>query len=189
MKRRQFLQTTVAGAVSAATLSGLAQAADASKEPAMTIVVAADPFAVDLKDAIKEHLATKGYTVLDVGVEKGKETPYYDLVPAAAEAITSGKAERGILFCGTGAGMCIVANKFKGLQAVCVESVFAAKMARAINDSNVLTMGAMIVAPWMAKEMVDAWLDTKHTQGLEPFADFLKGACAKVDAIDAEHCK
>ena len=80
--------------------------------------------------------------------------------------------------------MCIVANKFKGVSAVCVESVFSAKMARAINDANVITLGAMIVAPWMAKEMVDVWLDTKHTQGLEELAGFLKDACARVNALD-----
>ena len=75
-------------------------------------------------------------------------------------------------------------KRFKGVNAVCVESVFSAKMARAINDSNVITLGAMIVAPWMAKAMVDAWLDTKHTEGLDSFAGFLKDACAKVNALD-----
>ena len=83
--------------------------------------------------------------------------------------------------------MSIVANKFKGVTASCVESVFAAKMARAINDSNVLTMGSMIVAEWMAKEMVDAWMKTKHTEGLEQFADFLKDATKKVNEIDQKN--
>jgi ribose 5-phosphate isomerase B len=85
--------------------------------------------------------------------------------------------------------MAIVANKFRGVNAVCVESVFAARMARAVNDANVLTMGAMIVAPWLANEMVDAWLETKHTEGLEPFAEFLRGAVGKVDAINQAQCK
>ncbi len=80
--------------------------------------------------------------------------------------------------------MCIIANKFKGVNAVVVESVFSARMARAINNSNVLTLGAMIVAPWMAKEMVDVWLETKHTEGLPEFAEFLKDACTKVNALD-----
>ncbi len=85
--------------------------------------------------------------------------------------------------------MAIVANKFKGVNAVCVESVFAARMARVVNDANTLTMGAMIVAPWMAKEMVDTWLETKHTQGLEQFSDFLIDAVKKVDALNDMHCK
>lgn len=66
---------------------------------------------------------------------------------------------------------------FQVMNAVCVESVFSAKMARAVNDSNAITLGAMIVAPWMAKAMVDTWLETKHTEGLESFAGFLKDAC------------
>ncbi len=155
----------------------------------MNIVVAADPFAVDLKDAVVEHLKDKGYSVTDVGAQKDRELAYYDCAPTAARVLQEGKAERAILFCGTGAGMSIVANKFKGVNAVCVESVFSARMARAINDSNALTMGAMIVAPWLAKEMVDAWLETRHTEGLEQFADFLKGAVGKVDAINETQCK
>ncbi len=94
------------------------------------------------------------------------------------------KAERGILFCGTGMGMSIVANKFKGVTASVVESVYAAELCRSINNSNVLTMGSMLIAPWKARKMVDVWLDTEHTQGLEPFADFLKQAVKEVDAID-----
>lgn len=180
MKRRVFLKAGLGAAAVVACISR----AEASEEHKMNVVLAADPFAVDLKDAVKEHLEKKGYTVLDVGSAKDKEVAYYDAAPPAAMLLQSGKAERGILFCGTGAGMCIVANKFKGVNAVCVESVFSAKMARAINDSNVITLGAMIVAPWMAKAMVDAWLETKHTEGLEDLTEFLKGACAKVNALD-----
>ena len=181
MKRRTFLQTSLGAAVIATQLSQ----AQAKEENTMNIVIAADPFAVELKDAVKEHLEKKGYTVQDVGAMKDKEMPYYDAAPAAAALLQSGKVERGILFCGTGAGMSIVANKIKGVQAVCVESVFSAKMARAINDANVITMGAMIVAPWMANAMVDAWLDTRHTEGFDGIADFLNDARGKVDALDA----
>jgi ribose 5-phosphate isomerase B len=180
VKRRTFLKAGLGAAAIAAYLPSAA----ASEEQKMNIVLAADPFALDLKDAVKEHLEKKGHTVLDVGATKEKEIPYYDCGPTAAKVLQSGKADRGILFCGTGAGMCIVANKFKGVNAVCVESVFSAKMARAVNDANVITMGAMIVAPWMAKAMVDAWMDTKFTEGLDDFADFLKGACTKVNDLD-----
>ncbi len=180
MKRRTFLKT----GLGAAAVATLVSRAEANEEHKMKIVLAADPFAVDLKDAIKEHLEKKGYTVLDVGAAKEKELAFYDAAPPAAKLLQSGEADRGILFCGTGAGMCIIANKFKGVNAVCVESLFSAKMARVINDSNVITLGAMIVAPWMAKAMVDAWLETKHTEGLEDLAGFLKDACAKVNALD-----
>ena len=195
MKRRTFLGTGLAGAL-LATASGAdaneketKPVEQAGKESKMNIVIAADPFAVDLKDAVVEHLKGKGYDVIDVGATKENELPYYDCAPAAAQLLQDGKADRGLLFCGTGAGMAIVANKYRGVNAVCVESVFAARMARSINDANVLTMGAMIVAPWMAKEMVDTWLETKHTEGLEQFADFLKSAVDKVDAINTLQCK
>ena len=85
--------------------------------------------------------------------------------------------------------MSIVANKFKGVTASCVESVTAAKMARVVNDSNVLTMGAMLVGEWMGIQMIDAWMQTKHTEGLEQFADFLKEAVSKVDEIDQTNLK
>ena len=151
----------------------------------MRIAVAADPFAINLKDAVKEHLEGKGHTILDVGATRDLEMAYFDAAAEAAKLIQQGRADRAVLFCGTGAGMAFVANKFCGVCAVCVVSVFAARLARAINDANVLTMGAMIVAPWMAKEMADAWLETAHTQGLEPFAEFLKQAVQKVRQIDA----
>lgn len=186
MKRRTFLKAGLGAAAVAGCMSA-AEAEEehrAKEEHKMNIVLAADPFAVDLKDAIKEHLEKKGYAVTDVGSVKGKESAYFDCAPVAAKLLQSGKADRGILFCGSGAGMCIVANKFKGVTAVSVESVFAAKMARAINDSNVITMGAMMVAPWMAKAMVDAWLETKHTEGLEEFAEFLRNARSKVNGLD-----
>ena len=104
----------------------------------MNIVIAADPFAVELKDAVVEHLKAKGHTINDVGAQKDQELAYYDCAPTAARVLQEGKAERAILFCGTGAGMTIVANKFKGVNAVCVESVFSARMARVVNDSNAL---------------------------------------------------
>ena len=93
------------------------------------------------------------------------------------------EADRAILFCGTGMGMSIVANRYKGCTAAVVESVFAAKMCRAINNANVLCMGQMIWGEFMAKEAVDVFLKTKFTEGLEGFADFLHSACSRVDAI------
>jgi ribose 5-phosphate isomerase B len=194
MDRRQFLQAASA-TLAAATLASSLEAAEGSpktsnasktskKENAMNIVIAADPFALDLKDSVIKHLTDAGHKVTDVGATKDKEMAYYYAASAACKVIQAGKADRGVLLCGTGMGMAIVANKFKGVTASCVESVYAAQMSRAINDSNVLTMGAMFIANWKANAMVDAWMKTKHTEGLEAFADFLKDAAKKVDAID-----
>jgi len=147
------------------------------------IIVAADPYAVTLKDAIVEHLRSKGYEVTDMGATKAKEIPYFESAAEVCRALQAGKAERAILFCGTGMGMSIVANRFKGVTASVVESVFAAKMCRAINNANVLCMGQMIWGEFMAKEAVDVFLNTRFTEGLEPIAGFLRDACGKVEAI------
>lgn len=185
-----MVQAGTAGAVLAGAAVVTAQA-QAQKTEAKTnmentvkkVIVAADPFAVTLKDAIVEHLKSKGYEVTDMGSTKEKPLPYFDCGSEAAKALQAGKAERAILFCGTGMGMSIVANRYKGVTAAVVESVFAAKMSRAINNANVLCMGQMIWGEWMAKEAVDVFLNTGFTQGLDTFADFLKEACGKVEAL------
>lgn len=154
------------------------------------IVIGADPFAIDLKDDIAAYLSELGLDYVDVGSVKGtSEIPYYDVAVSAARKIQSGEADRGILFCGTGMGMSIVANKFKSITASVVESVYAAELSRSINNSNVLTMGAMLIAPWKARKMVDAWLNTEHTQGLDPFGEFLKQAVKEVADIDQKERK
>ena len=155
----------------------------------MKIVIAADPFALELKDALIAHLKEKGHEVQDVGATADKQVGYYDGAAAACSLLQQSKADRGLLLCGSGMGMSIVANKFKGITAACVESVWAAQMCRAINNANVLCMGAMIWGQWMACAAVDAFLETGHTEGLEQFADFLKDAEKKVADIEAENMK
>ncbi len=189
ISRRAFVvRASVVGAVLAdSTVMAADLAAQSTEENKpmdnKNIIVAADPFAMTLKDAISEHLKGKGYAVTDMGAVKGKETPYFDSAQEVCKALQAGKAAHAILFCGTGMGMAIVANRFKGVTAAVVESVFAAKMARVINNANVLCLGQMIWGEWMAKEAVDVFLNTKFTQGLEPLAGFLQDACKKVDAI------
>lgn len=147
------------------------------------ILVAADPYAVSLKDAVVAHLKEKGYGITDFSTRQGQACPYYESAVAVCKAMQEGQAERAILFCGTGMGMSIVANRFKGVTASVVESVYAAKMCRAINNANVLCLGQMIWGADMAKEAVNVFLSTGFTQGLEPIAGFLRDACGKVDAI------
>jgi ribose 5-phosphate isomerase B len=147
------------------------------------IIVAADPFAVALKDAIVEHLKQKGFTVADLGATKEKEIPYYESAPLVCRAIQKGEAKQAVLFCGTGMGMSVIANRFKGVVAAVTESVFAAKMSRVINNANVLCLGSMIWGEWMAKEAVDAFLETKFIQGLENLGEFLQEAEKIVNGI------
>lgn len=157
--------------------------ADSAKKP-MKIIIAADPFAVTLKKAVAAYLKEKGHETIDLGSTEDKAIPYYECGVDACKALQAGKGERAILFCGTGMGMAVVANRFKGVTAAVVESVFAARMCRAINNANVLCLGSMIWGDWMAKEAVEAFLTTQLTDGLPQFADFLKAANKKVEAID-----
>ena len=149
----------------------------------MKLVIGADPFAYGLKKAVAQHLKNRGVEVMDM--DSYAETPYYEVAEKAAREISAGNADGAVLFCGTGAGMAIVANKICGVRAVCVESVFAAKKAKAINDANAITMGAMIIGEAMACEMVDAWLDTKFAEGFEQLREFLESARGQVGKIDA----
>ena len=149
----------------------------------MKIAIGADPFAYGLKKAVAQHLKNRGVEVMDM--DSYAETPYYEVAEKAAREISAGNADGAVLFCGTGAGMAIVAKKICGVRAVCVESVFAAKKAKAINDANAITMGAMIIGEAMACEMVDAWLDTKFAEGFEQLREFLESARGQVGKIDA----
>ncbi len=150
----------------------------------MKLIVAADPFAVALKNAIVAHLKEKGHEVADMGATEEKAIPYFESCVTVCKALQAGKGERAILFCGTGMGMAVIANRFKGITASVVESVFAARMCRSINNANVLCLGSMIWGEWMAKEAVDTFLTTNLADGLPQFADFLKDASCKVAAID-----
>ncbi|MBQ9371029.1 MAG: RpiB/LacA/LacB family sugar-phosphate isomerase [Thermoguttaceae bacterium] len=151
----------------------------------MKIVFAADPFALSLRKAIVAHLKELGHEVIDFGAsEDNTEIPYFESCVKACEALQRGEGERGILLCGTGMGMNVIANRFKGVRAGVVESVFAAKMCRAINDANVLCLGAMIWGDWMACEAVDAFLTTKLGDGLENLKDFLEQAAETVSKIN-----
>lgn len=148
----------------------------------MILALGADPFALSLKQSLLEHLTQRGIQV--ISVENDDKMPFYETASAGAKLIQTGAADCAILLCGTGAGMCVVANKFAGISAVCVESVFTAAKAKAINRANVITMGAMVVGAGMACAMADAWLDTDYNEGLENIADFLDQASAEIAAID-----
>lgn len=151
----------------------------------MKLVIGADSFAYPLKKALAKHLSERGFEIVDV--DGYSEIPYYDVAEQSAKMIAVGEVDAGILLCGTGAGMCIVANKIKGVKAVCVESVFAAEKAKAINNANVITMGSMIVAEALACSIADAWLDAKFAQGFESIKDFLQSAFDSVSQIDSKN--
>jgi ribose 5-phosphate isomerase B len=111
--------------------------------------------------------------------------PYFKVAPVAAEKIQAGEFDKGILICGTGMGMAVVANKFKGVYAAACESTYAAEKCRAINDANILTMGGWMIGSVLGCEMADKFLNTSFTQGLEPWRqEFLTNARTKVYEIE-----
>ncbi len=152
----------------------------------MKIVLGSDKSGFILKEALKKYLEEKGHEVQDIGTKDMEHgVPYFQVAPVAAELIAKKEYERGILICGTGMGMAIVANKYPGVYAAVVESVYAAKKCRAINNANILTMGGWVIAENMAYEMVDAFLETDFTEGLEAWRqDFLKNAYKEVGKIE-----
>ena len=157
----------------------------------MRIAIGADKSGFTLKESVKAYLLERGYEVDDLGLtDPNGFKAYYEVAPAVAQKVQSGEAEKGILFCGTGMGMAILANKFKGIYAAVVEGSYSAKMCAVINQSNVLTMGGWIVAPQMAADMVDRWLNTAFTEGFpSDRQQFLGNALKRVQEIEGENFK
>ena len=134
----------------------------------MKIAIGSDKSGFAVKEAIKNWLKENNVEFDDLGtVDLNAVHPYYQVASEVAPLVQNGSYEKAILICGTGAGMCVVSNKFKGVSAVACEGVYSAKMARAINNANVLCMGGWIVGPEMAVEMVKAFLSTAWCQDLE----------------------
>lgn len=155
------------------------------------IAVASDLSGFPLKQEIVNHLKSKEeIEVLDFGIEsEDKAKPYFEQAPLVARAIRDGTAGRGILICGTGQGMAIVANKFKGIYACVVDDIFSGERAKIINKANVITLGGWITAPFLGKEIVDAWLSVDFTEKMEMKADFLTNAFNQVQALEEENFK
>lgn len=152
----------------------------------MKIAIASDLSGFPLKEAIVEHLRSKeGVEVIDFGIPSADQPkPYFLQAPLVADAIQRGEAERGILICGTGQGMAIVANKHKGIYACVVDDIFSGERAKIVNDANVITMGGWITAPFVAKEIVDGWLSMAFAQKMEFKRDFLANALKEVKALE-----
>ena len=156
----------------------------------MKIAVASDLSGFPLKQEIVKHLEEKGIDVIDFGIPSEAEAqPYFIQAPKVARAIQKGEAEKGILICGTGQGMAIVANKFKGIYACVVSDVFSGERSKIINNANIITLGGWITAPFVGKEIVDAWLSMEFTQKMEFKKDFLTNAFNKVKELEQENFK
>ena len=148
----------------------------------MKIAIGSDNAGFGLKEFLKGKLMEAGYEVEDLGtLRRDAEIRYMDAADRVAKAVQSGAAARGILCCGTGMGMSICANKHKGLYCAVVESQWAAYNCRFINNANMLALGERIVAPSMAWDMVQTFLNTAFHEGAdETRAAVLEALVARV---------
>jgi ribose 5-phosphate isomerase B len=129
------------------------------------IAVGADHAGIDLKNHLAELLRGAGHEVEDLGTHTAESVDYPDFARKVAEHVAEGGAERGILVCGTGIGVAISANKVHGIRAANCNDLFTARMARAHNDANILTLGARVVGEGVAEETVKIFLATEFEAG------------------------
>ena len=129
------------------------------------IAIASDHAGLDLKDKIIKFLQEAGQPVSDLGTHNRDSVDYPDYGIPVARAVSEGKIDRGILICGTGIGMSIVANKFPGVRAALCYDPFTAKVSRLHNDANVLVLGQRVLEEKTALEIVRSWLATGFDGG------------------------
>lgn len=134
----------------------------------MKVAIACEASSILLKEQIKKRIEALGHQVLDVGQQKEDENVlYFEAAQKLAEAVQSGQCEKGIVICGTGAGVSMIANKYRGVYCVTCESVFTAEKIAHINNANVLAMGARVVSWDMGSEMAEKFLAGKWCEGFE----------------------
>ena len=129
----------------------------------MKIAMGCDHGALDLKNQVARHLESKGYEVKDFGTYTAASCDYPDFAGAAAKAVGSGECERGIVLCTTGIGVSVTANKVKGVRCALLSDLMTAKLTREHNDTNMMALGAGVVGPKLALEIVDLWLATEFS--------------------------
>lgn len=137
----------------------------AMSENKTPIIIGSDHAAFDLKEKIKAFLVDRGIDVEDAGSHSEDSVDYPDFGIKVASMVSTGKFERGILLCGTGIGMSMVANKFPHVRAALCSDLYSAIMSRRHNNSNILVLGGRVVGEALAMEMVRAWLETPFDGG------------------------
>lgn len=138
-------------------------------------VIASDHGGLELKETVRRFLEERGIATRDLGTLDSESVDYPDFGEKVAGAVSRGDAERGVLVCGTGIGMSIVANKFPRVRAALVTDEFTARMAKEHNDANVLVLGGRVLQPEHALRLVGAWLDAvfeggRHQKRLDKIA-------------------
>lgn len=131
----------------------------------MKIAIGSDHGGYELKELIKKHLQEKGFDIKDFGTDSTESTDYPDFAEAVGKAVANKELEKGILICGTGVGISIAANKVPGVRCALVSDCFSAKATRQHNDANILALGARVVGPGLALDIVKLWLATEFEGG------------------------
>lgn len=146
---------------------------------AAAIIIGCDHAAVGLKNDLAAELRSTGAQVEDVGTTGSEPVDYPDVAELVGRRVASGEAERGILLCGTGIGVCIAANKIAGVRAALCHDVTTARLSRRHNDANVLCLGGRTIGPAVALEIVRTWLGTPFEEGRH------RRRIEKIEAIEA----
>ena len=146
----------------------------------MRVAIGADHAGFPLKEDLKAFLSEDGHRVLDVGTDSTAPVDYPPFCAAAARAVVAGEADRAIVLGGSGQGEQIAANKVDGIRAALCNDLFLARLSREHNDANVLAIGARVVAPAYAREIVRVWLETpfdggRHEARLEQIREIERG--------------
>jgi ribose 5-phosphate isomerase B len=149
----------------------------------MDIGLACDHGGFELKEELKVFLKSSGLEAIDFGTFDETSVDYPDFGILLAQKVSKGELKRGILICGTGIGMSIVANKFPGVRAALVNDLYSARCSREHNDSNVLVIGGRVVGKELAKEIARVWLNTSFAGGRH------QKRLEKIEALEKEKFK
>ncbi len=153
---------------------------ESSRAATRRIGIGCDHLGLELKRSLRAHLEAQGLEVTDIGVEDAEPVDYPDIGATLARRLADGEFERGVLVCGTGAGMAIAANKVAGVRAVCVTDPYTAERAIASNNAQVITFGAQITGASVARMLLDIYLANEFQGGRSA------PKVAKLEALDAE---
>lgn len=143
----------------------------------MKIAIGSDHGGFKLKNEVVNHLASKGFEIVDYGPDTEDSIDYSDVGIPVSEAVARGDFDKAILICGTGIGMSVAANKVTGIRCALVHDCYTARLTTEHNNSNVLAMGARVVGTGLALEIVDAWLGAefeggRHERRIDKIADY-----------------
>jgi ribose 5-phosphate isomerase B len=151
----------------------------------MKLAIGADHAGFPLKEEVRGYLANRGHEVIDLGAYNTEASDYPDFAEAVSKAVQDGRAERGILICGSGVGVCVAANKMPGIRACMCHDHYSAHQGVEHDDMNVLVMGARIIGQETAFDLIDAYLGASFQSQVERFVRRLN----KVKAIEARNMR